>query len=101
MLDEPERIELNIIDRALASMPRYPRHALAAARELQYSCNRCLCRHTPILTRLHSQNGGAMVLIHTTVENHLRYCQRPIHPTAADAASAALAALACSLLVNI
>jgi hypothetical protein len=65
MLDQSERMELNVVYSALASIPRHPWLAWSTARELQYSCNRCLCFHFHILTRLHSRTG-------------VPWCQSPI-----------------------
>jgi hypothetical protein len=52
MLNQPERIKFDIIDGARASVPRHPRGAHPRGREFQYCCNRCLCVHSYILTRL-------------------------------------------------
>jgi hypothetical protein len=45
-------MELDIVDSAPASVPRYPRLARPCAGELKYCWNRCLCVHSHILTRL-------------------------------------------------
>jgi hypothetical protein len=55
MLKQFEIVELDVIDHALASMPRHPRVAWPPARELQYRCNRCLCWRFRIVTHFLSQ----------------------------------------------
>jgi hypothetical protein len=52
MLNQFEIIELDVIDGTRASVRRHPRRAYPFARELQYCCNRCLCVHSYILTRI-------------------------------------------------
>jgi hypothetical protein len=57
MLNKSERIELDVIDRARACVPRHPWGACPRAGELQYSCNRCLCFNSHILTHRRSWTG--------------------------------------------
>jgi hypothetical protein len=52
MLNQFEMIELDVVDSAQASVRRHPRGAYPCGGELQYCCNRCLCVHSYILTRL-------------------------------------------------
>ena len=52
MLNQFEIVELDVIDDARASVRRHPRDAYAWGGELQYCCNRCLCVHSYILTRI-------------------------------------------------
>ena len=50
MLNQFERIELDVIDGALASVRRHPRGAYSRGGEFQYSCKRCLWWHFRIVT---------------------------------------------------
>jgi hypothetical protein len=52
MLNQPERIEVNIIDGTRRSVPRHPRFARSLDGELQYRCNRCLSWHSRIVAHL-------------------------------------------------
>ena len=55
MLNQFERMELDVIDCARTIVPRHPRSARLLAGEFQYSCNRCLCVHSGILTHRRGQ----------------------------------------------
>jgi len=50
MLNQFERMELDVLDCARTIVPRHPRSAQLLAGEFQYSCNRRLCVHSDILT---------------------------------------------------